>query len=177
MVKVLITITVVAVLVWFVLWIGVRIPVRHRPLTPEKIRSLLATLLSNGTDGSVLFIHVRGDERIVQFRLRVDALDRGRLEAAFPDAPWSHVFYEGVATMLAQNSIPAARVPGEGAVSEFLSMQFDSDIATAQRYATAVLSEVYGVVPERDCYGVLRGDFASRVISRARRPAASGTKG
>jgi hypothetical protein len=149
--------------IWVLLWVGTKIPVKHRGLEPRKIRNLLHTLLLNGSDSSILVIRVRKDERFVQFRLRMpDGADPG-LELGFPRAPWSDRLFDEVARLVDEYAVPYDRVPtGEGVVTEFLVADFGSDVEGAQRLTTALLTSVYGVAPERDCVATLEGDFSSR---------------
>jgi hypothetical protein len=164
----LIGVLVAVVLTYVVLSVGTRIPVRHRSLDPAKIQSLLRTLLDEGETGSVLRIHVRGTDRLVQFRVHVESTGRAWLDSGFPLAPWSQVLFSEVVLLVEGMSLPHTHVSGEGAVSQFLMVEFGSDISTAEQYATSILTEVFRVVPERDCFAVLLGDFTSRVLASQR---------
>src|SRR3954467_864259 len=148
--KIVIWIGVGSASVWGLLWLGTRIPVRHRHLDPRKLANLLFTLLENGSDRSILVIRVRKDERFVQFRLRMPGGSAPGLEFGFPHAPWSERVYDEVAALLREQAVPFERVPaGVGAVKEFLLADLGADVGQAQRLATALLTRVYGVVPER----------------------------
>jgi hypothetical protein len=151
---------------WALLWLGSRISVKHRHLGPRKLGNLLFTLLHNGSDRSVLLIRVRKNERFVQFRLRMPDGTEPGLEFGFPRAPWSERIFADVADLLREHAVPFERVPaGAGAVTEFLVADFGTDVERAQRLATALLTSVYGVVPERDCFATLEGDFSSRALA------------
>jgi hypothetical protein len=152
-----------------------QIPIRHKPLEPRMIKSLLHTLLVNGADCSVLLIKVRRDGRFIQFRNCIAPGSAPRIEFGFPRAPWSEGIYEQVAELLDSRGIVSERVPtGQtSGVSEFLVANFEHDIDSAQGVASALLSDVFAVIPERDCYGILEGDLTRGVAEwKARRAAA-----
>jgi hypothetical protein len=87
----------------------------------------------------------------------------------FPRAPWSEPVYDDVASLLDEHAVRFERVPaGAGAVTEFLVADFGADAERAQRLATALLTRVYRVVPERDCVATLEGDFSSRALAGTR---------
>ncbi|HKP75841.1 MAG TPA: hypothetical protein VJT67_09890 [Longimicrobiaceae bacterium] len=164
--KIVILLGVGLLAVWGLLWVGSRIPVRHRHLNPAKLLNLLYTLLHNGSDGSILVVTVRGDGRFTQFRLRMPPGGEPSLEFGFPRAPWSAAVFDDVADMLRAHGRSFERVPAQvGAVTEFLLADFEADVAGAQQITTALLTDVYGVVPERDCYATLEGDFSSRAVA------------
>jgi hypothetical protein len=143
-----------------------RIPVKHRNLDARKLENLLYTLLHNGSDRSVLVVRVRKDDRFVQFRVRIPPGGAPGLEFGFPRAPWSEPFYEEVAALLREHAVPFERVSVDvGAVTEFLVVDFGTDVEGAQRLTTTLLAKVYGVVPERDCFAMLEGDFSSRALA------------
>ena len=152
-----VVLTVVAV---FALGLFVRAPrMRHKPLTPEKLQSLLRTLLTYGRPGALLLIQVRKQPSFVQFRIDASGRKKG-LQAGFPRAPWSEAVFERVLEDLGGRGIPVRRQPEPGPqVTEFALGDFGSDIEAAQEHASTVLRDILRADPERECYAVLEGDF------------------
>lgn len=137
-------------------------PLRHKRLTPEKLRSLLRTLLVHGRPGSLLVIQVRNATAFVQFRV-IQKRRRKAIEAGFPRAPWSEEVFERVVADLGQRGIPVHRQSERGAeVTEFVLGDFGSDFEGAQEHATYVIREILGVDPEQACFATLEGDFNDR---------------
>lgn len=132
------------------LWILARIPWRHRVLTPPRLESLLTALLQRGAAGSQLMIDVRNDAFFLQFKV-YEVEGRKGIRSDFPHASWSASLLPRLLHVLERHRIPHKRDEGGGnPVMKFTVVDFHSDVHLAQRYATAVMQEVFEVAPEKD---------------------------
>ncbi len=138
-----------------VLRVLARQPWRHRNLTPDRLRALLTALLDRGVDGSLLYIDVPRTEKFLQFRLEVSERQR-TIISGFPLAPWSMRHSQQVTRLLEDKRIQYDVSKGEGDEGlDFILVEFGDDVALAQVFASAMLTSVFQVSPERDAVAKL----------------------
>jgi hypothetical protein len=155
---ILLTVIGVAALLYGTLSVLSKIPMRHRNLTPERVRALLLTLATRGEEGSFLLLRIRSDERFIQFKRYGSTRGDWGLRSDFPNAPWSRMYFDQVHDLAEKGGYEYARTrTTEGDVAEFLTLNFGQDIQAAVEFATTVSSQIYAVSLERDCVGILYG--------------------
>lgn len=149
-------------------------PARHRRRRADQFELFLTTLEMGGRDGGLLFIEHEGSERFVQFvKVGDDPNDRTSLRLGFPDAPWSHSYFEPVREALITAGFPLAESQGttgmrfldanhltvpraaEAARSCFAAMGIGADARFTLHFAGAVLT------PEMDAYNGRLSEYRS----------------
>lgn|GEM_PF-6900271 len=119
------------VLVAYLLFLRRPKPIRYRGLTAADLPRWLESLMSQGGDGALLFIHHEDSDRFVQFAKYL--APRRTVCFAFPDAPWSRSYYSAVAAALAEAGFQTyEQSTGEDTTPRFLRVD---DIWTAQNGA------------------------------------------
>lgn len=137
------------VLTSFVLWWWGKQPANHKATLGE-LNSYLAILMRRGYDGGYLLIHEpaghRGRRRFVQFRKYITSPGRFGIEFSFPDAPWSHEYFEDVRTFVEEIGCPIRHEQVHGADTVgFLNVDLARDVETGARIASHIMTEIFRV--------------------------------
>ncbi len=135
------------VLTLFALWWWGKQPAKHQ-VSLGGLDSYLAILLRRGYDGGYVLIQEpashTGQGRFVQFRKYITSPGRFGIEFSFPDAPWSHEYFERTRSFLGEIGYPIRheRFP-DGDVLGFLNVDLVHDVSTGARIASYIMTEIF----------------------------------
>jgi hypothetical protein len=131
-----------------ILWHYGKRPYRYRSVHTRDLQRFFSTLLNRGYQGGLLILETgrnKGDSRFLQFSKYIREEGPAGLEFGFPLAPWSRPWYDVLRRKLEADGVRfELQSTGRQDTTQFLVVDFASDLTMAQRVAELAVGVVFG---------------------------------